>query len=126
MSKCEHGLTIKECYVCASPKYGEQSEKQDVELCSTESKETFDHPVAFASHGVVNWIADKQFQHEADLYTIPLNPVDSIKSSKTLDAQPQREWVGLTADEFLEITNSQLDKLSALCLVENKLKEKNT
>ena len=25
-------------------------------------------PVAFASHGVVNWIADKQFQHEADLY----------------------------------------------------------
>jgi len=29
-------------------------------------------PVAFASHGVINWIADKQFQHEADLYTIPL------------------------------------------------------
>ena len=28
-------------------------------------------PVAFASHGVVNWIADKQFQHEADLYTTP-------------------------------------------------------
>ena len=25
-------------------------------------------PVAFASHGVVNWIADKQFQYEADLY----------------------------------------------------------
>jgi len=23
MSKCEHGLTSKECYVCASPKYGE-------------------------------------------------------------------------------------------------------
>ena len=28
-------------------------------------------PVAFASHGVLNWIADKQFQHEADLYTNP-------------------------------------------------------
>jgi hypothetical protein len=28
-------------------------------------------PVAFASHGVINWIADKQFQHEADLYTTP-------------------------------------------------------
>jgi hypothetical protein len=27
--------------------------------------------VAFASHGVINWIADKQFQHEADLYTTP-------------------------------------------------------
>ena len=23
MSKCEHGLTSKECYVCASPKYGD-------------------------------------------------------------------------------------------------------
>lgn len=22
--KCEHGLTTKECFVCASPKYGEQ------------------------------------------------------------------------------------------------------
>lgn len=22
MSKCEHGLTSKECYVCASPKHG--------------------------------------------------------------------------------------------------------
>ena len=41
-------------------------------------------PVAFASHGVVNWIADKQFQHEADLYTTP---------------QPQRQWVGLTESE---------------------------
>jgi hypothetical protein len=28
-------------------------------------------PVAFASHGVINWIADKQIQHEADLYTHP-------------------------------------------------------
>jgi hypothetical protein len=28
-------------------------------------------PVAIASHGVVNWIADKQFQHESDLYTTP-------------------------------------------------------
>ena len=26
MGKCEHGLTSKECYVCASPKHGEQPE----------------------------------------------------------------------------------------------------
>jgi hypothetical protein len=32
---------------------------------------TEQEPVAFASHGVINWIADKQFQHEADLYTTP-------------------------------------------------------
>ena len=34
-------------------------------------KEPEQEPVAFASHGVINWIADKQFQHEADLYTTP-------------------------------------------------------
>jgi hypothetical protein len=32
---------------------------------------TEQEPVAFASHGVINWIADKQFQHEADLYITP-------------------------------------------------------
>ena len=32
---------------------------------------TEQEPVAFASHGVINWIAGKQFQHEADLYTTP-------------------------------------------------------
>jgi hypothetical protein len=44
-------------------------------------------PVAFASHGIVNWIADKQFQHEALLYSAP-----------------QRTWVGLTEDEILSIS----------------------
>ena len=29
MSKCEHGLTTKECYVCMSPKYGENDTKQE-------------------------------------------------------------------------------------------------
>ena len=43
-------------------------------------------PVAFASHGVVNWIADKQFQHEALLYSAP-----------------QRTWVGLTDEEMMQI-----------------------
>ena len=28
-------------------------------------------PVAYADNGVVNWIADKQFMHEAELYTAP-------------------------------------------------------
>lgn len=41
-------------------------------------------PVAWADHGVVNWIADKQFNHASLLYTTPL----------------QRTWVGLTDDEM--------------------------
>jgi hypothetical protein len=48
-------------------------------------------PVAFASHGVVNWIADKQFQHEADLYT-----------------SPQRQWVGLTDEEVEKIIKANM------------------
>ena len=28
-------------------------------------------PVAYADNGVVNWIADKQFMHEAELYIAP-------------------------------------------------------
>ena len=45
-------------------------------------------PVAYADNGVVNWIADKQFMHEAELYTTP----------------PQRTWVTLTEDEILLIS----------------------
>ena len=65
-------------------------------------------PVAFASHGVVNWIADKQFMHEAELYTHP----------------PQRTWVGLTFAEICECENDYLHLFARA--IEAKLKEKNT
>lgn len=29
MSKCEHGLTINECYVCMSPKHGEPAKNRE-------------------------------------------------------------------------------------------------
>jgi hypothetical protein len=75
-------------------------------------------PVAFASHGVVNWIADKQFQHEAHLYSAP-----------------QRTWVGLTDEEIWEtisrIGTSDSDvnpyaKLADARDIEAKLRSKNT
>ena len=73
-------------------------------------------PVAFASHGVVNWIADKQFQHEADLYSAP-----------------QRTWVGLTDEEVSEIIDAEIGFNSCwgpeetfARAIEAKLKEKNT
>jgi len=40
-------------------------------------------PVAWADHGVVNWIADKQFKHASLLYTTP----------------PQRTWVSLSDED---------------------------
>ena len=71
-------------------------------------------PVAFASHGVVNWIADKQFQHEAILYS-----------------ELQRTWVGLT-DEEIEVLAKKHNGIFYDCdidfarAVEAKFKEKNT
>jgi hypothetical protein len=79
----------------------EQAEKQE--------------PVAFASHGVVNWIADKQFQHEADLYTTP----------------QQREWVGLTDEEIALVCGEcaasahNWNDISFARAIEAKLKERN-
>jgi dihydrodipicolinate synthase/N-acetylneuraminate lyase len=74
-------------------------------------------PVAFASHGVVNWIADKQFQHEAILYSAP-----------------QRTWVSLTDEEIdaiYELHHNQYGECESVNLgyeraIEAKLKEKNT
>ena len=69
-------------------------------------------PVAFASHGVVNWIADKQFQHEANLYIAP-----------------QRTWVDLTRAQFAEILcDDRWQGRPELMLLQaqSKLKEKNT
>ena len=67
-------------------------------------------PVAFASHGVVNWIADKQFQHEALLYSAP-----------------QRTWVGLTKNEVETLSYiAENNTWIAVELAEAKLKEKNT
>ena len=57
-------------------------------------------PVAFASHGVVNWIADRQFQHEADLYTHPqpkaeqepvIDKSAAIRIATALGWEPKRE-----------------------------------
>jgi hypothetical protein len=65
-------------------------------------------PVAIADGGVLNWIADKQFAHEAELYTTP-----------------QRTWVGLTDEDELdwEEGGNLKDLVKA---IESKLKAKNT
>jgi hypothetical protein len=78
-------------------------------------------PVACADNGVVNWIADKQFMHEAELYTAP----------------PQRTWIGLTNEETvaielgLRIPTGYRDAYDLSLhdfakAIEAKLKEKNT
>ena len=74
-------------------------------------------PVAWADHGVVNWIADKQFKHASLLYTHP----------------PQRTWVGLTDDEVegywdwedFQTGAGRLTIFEMVRDIEAKLKEKN-
>jgi hypothetical protein len=73
-----------------------------------------DEPVGWAEHGVINWLADKQFNHTSFLYATP----------------PQRTWVGLTDEEIEQgckeswVTEQAFQ--SAVWWAESKLKEKNT
>ena len=69
-------------------------------------------PVAWADHGVVNWIADKQFKHASLLYTTP----------------PQREFVGLTDEEIEQLHIAWVlgGGFRQLCnAIQETLKEKN-
>ena len=58
-------------------------------------------PVAFASHGVVNWIADKQFQHEADLYTTP-QPQQAEKQEPMVWQDTRKTWVDVPLKNVLK------------------------
>ena len=100
MPKCEHGLTSKECYVCASPKHAEQAEKQ-------EPFGYFQYAMHFDA-----WVQNRDSNKGVAFYTAP---------------QPQREWVGLTDDEMLMIYGQQHEgkKYSLGRMVEQALKEKN-
>lgn len=74
-------------------------------------KEAEVEPVAFASHGIVNWIADRQFMHEAALYERPT----------------QRTWVGLTDDEVGNLSDfAYANDEEFVRNVEKHLKEKNS
>ncbi len=71
-------------------------------------------PVGWAEHGVINWLADKQFNHTSFLYDTPA----------------QRKWVGLTAMEMEGLYESatymdETDYIHLLMMAEEKLKEKN-
>jgi len=80
------------------------------------AKQEQGEPVAWADHGVVNWIADKQFKHAALLYEHP----------------QQRTWVGLTDEEIVGIRKELNDRGQEFDsandfykAIEAKLKEKN-
>jgi len=71
-------------------------------------------PVGWAEHGVINWLADKQFNHTSFLYDTPAD----------------QKWVGLSDDEISEIRLKTFDIVATnhevYKAIEAKLKEKNT
>lgn len=86
---------------------GEQLNEETITAIKA-ALEAKDEPVAWADKGVVNWIADKQFMREAELFTHP----------------PQRTWVGLTDED--EIDWEEGGNLKDLVkAIEAKLKQKN-
>jgi len=104
MPKCEHGLTSKECYVCASPKHAEQAEKQE--------------PVAWMD--AFGNVFPLGAQRGPKYLNEPMKPLYTAP-------QPQREWVGLTDDEIIQCTPNWIGTLEQVArAVEAKLKEKNT
>ncbi len=72
------------------------------------TSERVHEPVGWAEHGVINWLADRQFNHTSFLYDTP----------------PQRTWVGLTDNEIEKMGLSNYIKV--VRETEDKLKEKNT
>ena len=114
----------------------EDAEKQDVELCSTESKETFDQPVAWAVVGEGDWgewsIGD-QFETNKN----PNHEYWEGRGYKLLPlyiTPPQREWVGLTDEERDDIWNRYCDEMGEASIndapditraIEAKLRDKN-
>jgi hypothetical protein len=106
--------TIERC----EPSYSKiWSLKDNARLTITAIKaalEAKDEPVGWAEHGVINWLADKQFNHTSFLYATP----------------SQRTWVGLTADEMESLYQQatymdDTDHIHMLMMAEAKLKEKN-
>ena len=68
-------------------------------------------PVGWAEHGVINWLADKQFNHTSFLYTTP----------------SQRTWVGLTKEERHEISMANRPYCADIMAAhEEELKRRNT
>jgi hypothetical protein len=74
-------------------------------------KQPEQEPVGWAEHGVINWLADKQFNHTSFLYDTPA----------------QRTWVGLTNEELTDLFyNTNLGQQSAVGQAIELLRERNT
>jgi len=116
---CEHGLPTKECYVCMSPKHGEQAEKQEPKCVVIVEVFGKDWRLEYMSLPV----GRHKLYAQQYLYTTPQPQRDEAPAKAV-------EWVGLTDEELEEIVkrgaeNKPFHHWFARA-IEAKLKEKNT
>ena len=88
--------------------YPQQKQLQAITAIKEALAQPEQEPVGWAEHGVINWLADRQFNHTSFLYETPA----------------QRTWVGLTDDEIEQMGLSNYIKV--VRETEAKLKKKNT
>ena len=88
--------------------YPQQKQLQAITAIKEALAQPEQEPVGWAEHGVINWLADRQFNHTSFLYETPA----------------QRTWVGLTDDEIEQMGLSNYIKV--VRETESKLKQKNT
>jgi hypothetical protein len=99
-----------------------KQEKQDVEQSSTESKETFDQPVA--------WMCSDESLLHKGYSRFSRNCEGAWNIPVYTTPQPQREWVGLTNEEMREVYGKDLkykdgDYARYARAIEAKLRSKN-
>ena len=87
--------------------YPQQKQLQAITAIKEALAQPEQEPVGWAEHGVINWLADRQFNHTSFLYDTP----------------PQRTWVGLTDEEIEQMGLSNYIKV--VRETEAKIKEKN-
>jgi len=143
MSKCEHGLTTKECYVCMSPKYAERQQALDkkadnarelgldyepvpwIESMTIDSTNELSKPTAPVQEPVVEVLNERG---EVD-YISYVPPAGTFLYTTP---QPQREFVGLTEEEIALVcaecaaSAHNWNDISFARAIEQALKEKNT
>ena len=127
MPKCEHGLTSKECYVCASPKHAAQAEKQEPVAWMDGYRNIYslEEKAAGCEDAVIPLVPAIQHWSDCAVHNEPAYPKGDCDCGGYTIPQPQREWVGLTDEDEIdwEDGGNLKDLVKA---IEAKLKEKNT
>ena len=127
MPKCEHGLTSKECYVCASPKHAAQAEKQEPVAWMDGYRNIYslEEKAAGCEDAVIPLVPAIQHWSDCAVHNEPAYPKGDCDCGGYTIPQPQREWVGLTDEDEIdwEDGGNLKDLVKA---IETKLKEKNT